>query len=149
HAQIAAALDEAITESERPRLIICHTHIGNGAPHKHDTHKVHGEPLGKDEAEATKRALGWPLDRPFYIPPEVKAIWARRAEELTQVHGEWRAHERDWLASHPDQAALYRAMTERAVPNDLLQQLAAAAPRKADATRSLGSVVLQKAAELV
>ena len=49
------ALDAAKAETERPFLILARTHIGNGAPHKHDTHKVHGEPLGNDETEATKR----------------------------------------------------------------------------------------------
>ena len=82
HAQIAKALDEAVTEHERPFLILARTHIGNGAPHKHDTHKVHGEPLGDEETKATKEALGWPLDKPFFVPDEVHALWDKRAAEL-------------------------------------------------------------------
>jgi transketolase len=153
HAQIEQALDAAVAEppneATRPFLILCRTHIGNGAPNKHDTHKVHGEPLGKEEAEATKRALGWPLDKPFYIPDEVKALWASRAEELGRVHEEWRAHETRWLAEDAGRAANYRALREKSVPADLLQQLAAAAPAKTDATRSLAGAILQKAAALV
>jgi transketolase len=149
HAQIAAALDEAIAETERPFLILCRTHIGHGAPHKHDTHKVHGEPLGKEETEATKRAAGWPLDKPFYIPDEVRALWKRRAEELGRVHEEWRAHDRAWQAAHPAEAKLYAAMRDKSVPQDLLAQLAAAAPKQTDATRSLAGTIMQRAAELV
>ncbi len=149
HAQIEAALHEARAEVERPYLILARTHIGNGAPHKHDTHKVHGEPLGKEEADATKTALGWPLDKPFYIPDEVRALWAGRGEELAHTHEEWRAHEKSWLAAHADQSTIYAAMQHKALPADLVAQLAAAAPTKTDATRSLAGVVIQKVAALV
>jgi transketolase len=149
HAAIEAALTAAREEHERPFLILARTHIGNGAPNKHDTHKVHGEPLGKEEAEATKRALGWPLDKPFYIPDEVRALWRRRAEEGARAHEAWLEHEKTWLAAHPDKAPLYHALKNRTVPADLRAQLAAAAPTKTDATRSLAGAVLQKAAALV
>jgi transketolase len=149
HAQIESALTEARAETERPYLILARTHIGNGAPHKHDTHKVHGEPLGKEENEATRKALNWPLDKTFYIPGEVSALWKTRAEELQRLHDEWRAHEKSWLASHANEAAIYAAMQQKSVPADLAQQLAAAAPQKTDATRSLAGVIEQKAAALV
>jgi transketolase len=149
HAQIEKAFDAAIAEKQRPMLILARTHIGNGAPNKHDTHKVHGEPLGKDETEATKKALGWPLDKPFYVPDEVRALWKKRAEELGQTRAAWRAHEEKWLAANPDRAALYRATSTRTVPGDILQQLAAAAPKQLDATRSLAGAIMQKAAALV
>jgi transketolase len=149
HAQITKALDEAKNEHERPFLILARTHIGNGAPHKHDTHKVHGEPLGPDETKATKEALGWPLDKPFYVPAEVKALWDKRKGELQKLHAEWSAHEKKWLAEHPKEAETYRAMRGKAVPKDVLEQLIAATPPKTDATRSLAGAILQKAAALV
>ena len=58
HAAIASALEAAIAETERPSLIVARTHIANGSPGKHDSAKAHGEPLGKDETIATKKALG-------------------------------------------------------------------------------------------
>ena len=149
HAQITKALDEAKNEHERPFLILARTHIGNGAPHKHDTHKVHGEPLGPDETKATKEANGWPLDKPFFVPPEVRALWDKRKDELRKVHAQWNEHEKKWLAEHGAEADTYRAMREKRVPKDLLAQLAAAAPPKTDATRGLAGTILQKAAALV
>jgi transketolase len=149
HAQITSAFDEAITEKNRPFLILARTHIGNGAPHKHDTHKVHGEPLGKEETEATKKALGWPLDKPFWVPDEVRALFRRRADELAAVHEEWKRREKTWLAEHRDLAHTYEQSKSRAVPKDLLRELAAAAPAKTDATRSLAGVIEQKAAQLI
>jgi len=149
HAQITKALDEAKNEHERPFLILARTHIGNGAVNKHDTHKVHGEPLGPEETKATKQANGWPLDKPFFIPPEVQALWDKRKAELVKLHGEWNAHEKKWLADHANEAETYRAMREKRVPKDILAQLAAAAPAKTDATRSLAGAIMQKAAALV
>ncbi len=153
HAQIADALEWATAEppftAAHPTLILCRTHIGNGAPNKHDTHKVHGEPLGKVELEATKKALGWPLEPSFYVPDEVRAFFRGRAEQLGEVHAAWRAHEAAWCAANPDAAAQWRTLRDKAAPADLLAQLAAAAPKELDATRSTAGAILQKAAALV
>ncbi|MBI5516707.1 MAG: transketolase [Deltaproteobacteria bacterium] len=149
HRAIADALDAAAAETARPMLICCRTHIGHGAPNKHDTHKVHGEPLGPEEALATRRALGWPEAPLFHVPEDVRALWDARAEALAREHAAWREHEARWLAEHPDKAALYRAMRERAVPEDLTGLLAGARPPTNDATRSLAGAVLQRAAQLV
>ena len=72
--QDAAAVDAALTVAraveDRPSLIVARTHIGYGSPHKQDTWHAHGEPLGVEEVRLTKRALGWPEDRTFYVPEE-------------------------------------------------------------------------------
>ena len=149
HAQIESALTEARASKDKPSLILCRTHIGNGAVHKHDTHKVHGEPLGKEETEETKKANGWPIDKPFYIPDEVRALWKRRGDELRKVHADWKAHEQTWLKDEAGLAELHQKMSTHSLPKDLLAQLTAAAPTKTDATRSLAGTILQKAAELV
>ncbi|MCU1383741.1 MAG: Transketolase [Acidobacteria bacterium] len=149
HTQIENAFDAAVNETERPFLILARTHIGNGAPHKHDTHKVHGEPLGPEETKATKEANGWPLDKPFWVPDDVRALWNARKKQLAETHAAWNQHQKQWLGAHADQAALYRTLTERRIPQDLLQQLASAAPAKTDATRALSGTILQKAAALV
>ena len=149
HDAIADALAEARAESEAPRLIICHTHIGNGAPNKHDTHKVHGEPLGKEETEATKRIAGWPLDKPFFVPDEVTSLWKKRADELGRVHGDWKKLEKEWLSSNKDKAEIYRATADKLVPANLLEELVKVAPEKTDATRSLAGSIMQRAAALI
>ncbi|MCA1663745.1 MAG: transketolase, partial [Myxococcales bacterium] len=107
HVQIAKALDEAKAERERPFLILARTHIGNGAPHKHDTHKAHGEPLGPEETKATKEAAGWPLDKPFDVPPQVRALWDQRKAELQKLHAQWNEQEKKWLADHAKEADTY------------------------------------------
>ena len=59
--RLAAAI-EAFRAGEAPTLIIVESHIGYGAPHKHDTSAAHGEPLGAEEIRLAKRSYQWPED---------------------------------------------------------------------------------------
>jgi transketolase len=69
---IEHALDQFRNTKGRPTFIIIDTHIGYGAPHKHDTAAAHGEPLGEEEVRLTKRAYGWPEDAKFLVPEGVR-----------------------------------------------------------------------------
>ncbi len=74
------AIDKAIQAAKsdpRPSLIVCHTVIGFGAPHKQGTSKAHGEPLGEEELKLAKENLGWPVEPKFYIPDDVLALLPR------------------------------------------------------------------------
>jgi len=87
-----AAIDEAITAAkidERPSLISCHTHIAHGAPTLQDTSKSHGSPLGEDEIAATKRAMGFPTEPPFYVPDEVYEFFSSAMEGGTAARVAW------------------------------------------------------------
>ncbi|MFL7793465.1 MAG: transketolase, partial [Anaerolineae bacterium] len=66
--QVEAAIRVAQLETERPSLIVCHTHIGYGSPNKQDTAASHGAPLGEEEVQLTKEALGWTYKNPFTVP---------------------------------------------------------------------------------
>ncbi len=67
---VASAIREAQAEDQRPSLILARTHIGYGSPHKHDNFTAHGDPLGEEELQATKKALGWPTVEKFYLPQD-------------------------------------------------------------------------------
>jgi transketolase len=54
---------------------VCRTHIGYGSPNKQDTASAHGEPLGEEEIELTKKNLDWPLEK-FHVPDEAYEIMA-------------------------------------------------------------------------
>ena len=60
----------------RPTFIILDSHIGYGAPHKHDTAAAHGEPLGEEEVRLAKRFYGWPEDATFLVPDAVRKHFA-------------------------------------------------------------------------
>ena len=84
---IAACIEQAKNDPERPSLICCRTVIGHGAPTLQGTAKTHGAPLGADEIRATKEAMGFDPDVDFAIPDEVKTYFRgkdenRKAERL-------------------------------------------------------------------
>jgi transketolase len=73
-AAVAAAIDKALADSERPSLICCKTVIGFGAPNKQGTASTHGAPLGDEEVAASRVELGWEYP-PFEIPQEIRDGW--------------------------------------------------------------------------
>ena len=151
HAQIQAALGAAAREASRPGLIVARTHIANGSPGKHDSPKAHGEPLGPEEAAATKKAIGWPPEPPFLIPDEVRRLFGDRAEEGRRAREDWQRRFEAWGRAHPDRRALWDRYHERFVPDDLfdrLVQVVMTAPAP-EATRVASGKILQRAAELV
>ena len=77
--QVADAIELA-KHSDAPTLIDCHTSIGFGSP-RAGMASAHGEPLGPDNLEATKEALGWPCKEPFTVPAEVYGAHCRTDEE--------------------------------------------------------------------
>ncbi len=142
---VRSALDRAVAEAERPSLIVARTHIAIGAPTKQDTPAAHGAPLGKDEIEGAKKAAGWPLE-PFHVPAGAYEPFQAWAKENRQRHAAWKAR---CKGLRGEQAELWKQLGTVSVPEDLLAQLAAGAPSKADATRSIGAAVQQQAAALV
>ena len=149
HEALAAAIERSLAETTHPSLVITRSHIGYGSPGKQDSREAHGEPLGAEEAAATKRALGWPAAPPFLVPAEVRARFARRATELGAGYDAWQAGFAAWRVRHPDLADLWDAHLATRVPADLFDRLIAAAPTGAAATRAHSAAVLQTAAALV
>jgi transketolase len=65
-----------LATTNKPTLIIVHSHIGYGAPHKQDTPQAHGGPLGLDELKLTKVFFGFDPDRSFVVPEGVREHFA-------------------------------------------------------------------------
>lgn len=148
-AQCDAALAQAVVSDGRPTMIIGKTSIGFGAPNKQGKSSAHGEPLGPDEVIAMKKNLGISLEE-FYVPAEVAAFCAARAEEGKKAAAEWNEAFRKFAAADPDRAGLIDKLFNRSVPDDILEQLLAAAPvDKPVATRASSGVILNAAAKLV
>jgi transketolase len=149
HEAVAGAIQRALDDHARPSLIVCRSHIGYGSPKKQDTAHAHGEPLGADEVAATKRALGWPESPAFLVPPEVRAHFAARAAECARVRAAWNAALARWRAAEPARAEAWDAFLACRLQAGLFDELVAAAPAAAGATRAHGGATLQKAAALV
>ena len=87
--EVEAAVRAGIEETGRPTLIRCRTIIGYGAPNKAGTAKAHGSPLGDDEVAATKRNIGWPDDKFFYIPNEALKHFRLALKRGSDEQEEW------------------------------------------------------------
>ncbi len=100
---IAAAIDAAQGDTERPSLICCKTVIGFGSPGKRGTAGSHGAPLGADEIEATRAELGWDSP-PFEIPEAILSAWDAR-ERGADCEKEWTDLYANYRVTHPELAA--------------------------------------------
>ncbi len=147
--KIEAALDNAIISEGKPTIIIGTTKIGFGSPAKEGKASVHGEPLGIEELAATKKNLGFP-NKSFYVDPKVRKACKDRIKELKKTAAEWNSTYNKFLKSKPKSAKLVSDLLQKPIPQNLLEELIAAAPTdKPIATRVSSGTIMQKAAELV
>jgi transketolase len=102
-AAIAAAIEQAASDGDRPSLICCKTIIGFGSPNKQGTASTHGAPLGDDEIAAVRKELGWTAP-PFEIPADIAAAWDGKARGA-ELEEAWQASFNDYAAQYPDLAA--------------------------------------------
>jgi len=114
---IARALEEARGNSEQPSIIAVRTHIGYGSPHKQDSADAHGSPLGEEEVRLTKSNLGWPPDRSFFVPDEVRDHFRKVLERGQEAQGAWERLYADYEKEHPDLAAVWRQMFRAELPD--------------------------------
>jgi len=86
---VSAAVEVA-KKSRKPSLIACKTTIGFGAPNLAGSHKTHGAPLGAEEIQATRDALGW-THGPFEIPADIRSAWESIASRGQSTRHEWQS----------------------------------------------------------
>jgi transketolase len=146
----ARALHSFKAESERPTLVLVHSHIGYGSPVE-DSPKAHGEPLGADAVKATKKFLGMPEDADFYIPDGVYDWFAggigRRGQDARVA---WDARFDAYRSVRPELAAEITAMQHRTLPDGWESALPEFPPdAKGLATRDSSGQVLNAVAEAV
>jgi len=145
---IEKAILAAKAETTKPSLIRVRTVIGYGSP-KAGTKGVHGEALGPDAVKATKKNLGWPEDKDFYVPEEAGKNWLQAVEKGKKAQAEWNAKFAAYKKAYPELGAQY----ERTFASKLADGWAAKVPTfptdKPVATRNAGQVVMNAIADVV
>ena len=102
---------------DRPTLVIAHSHIGYGAPHKQDSAAAHGEPLGVEETRGAKQFYGFDPDSSFAVPDGVREHFgAQFGQRGASAHEAWRAAFAAYRAQYPDLAAQIDRMQRRELP---------------------------------
>jgi transketolase len=115
----AKALDAFSATKDKPTLIIVRSIIGYGAPNKQNTHGAHGAPLGDSEIALAKKFYGWPEDKKFYVPNEVREDFANGvAARGAQLHEEWDEKFGKYKSQFAKEAAELEAMWNRKLPPD-------------------------------
>jgi transketolase len=148
---LTRGLQAFIDTHDRPTLVIVRSHIGWGAPHKHDTRQAHGEPLGAAEARLAKQAYGFDPDAQFAVPEGVRSHFeAHFGRRGARAHAAWRARFAAYRAQYPQLAGQIDRMQRRELPDgweDALPSFLADA--KGLATRDSSGQVLNAIAEKV
>ena len=115
--RVAEAIERFRNTSDVPTLIIVDSHIGFGAPHKHDTSTAHGEPLGVEEIRLAKRSYGWPEDAKFLVPKGVRGHFhAGIGKRGRQFRTAWTSNFESYRANYPDLAGQVEQMQRRELP---------------------------------
>ena len=137
-----------LTQQKKPTLILMHTVIGKGSPNKAGTHKVHGSPLGQEEVEATKRALGLPEEE-FFVPQSVYAFFEKKLAKDEANEQKWKEMLRRWSEVKPDLYKQFMQMVERQLPQNLEESIRKIEIKAPIAGRSASNQVLNTLGDLL
>jgi len=99
---IRKAVENAKAEKDKPSFIQVDTIIGKSSPNLCGTSTVHGQALGDEELRETKRCLGVPEDKQFYVHPGALEFFSKRQKELKQEYENWNNLYKEWAKANPD-----------------------------------------------
>jgi transketolase len=137
--------------TDRPTLIIVHSHIGYGAPHKQDSPEAHGEPLGEQEVRLTKQFFGFDPTRDFVVPEGVREHFAQHlGTRGARLSGEWQAMFKRYREQYPDLAEQIDSIGRRELPPGWESALPVFPPSRSGlSTRDASGQVLNAVAQRI
>jgi transketolase len=149
-AGIEKSIKAAQNEKENPSLIILKTTIGIGAGKKEDTAEAHGSPLGKEDINAAKKALGWKYDEPFTTPKEALEYFRQCVKNGKDSEKEWSSLFDKYEKQYPELALQYTEWMSGKLPKDWEKSLPTfGSDEKPMATRASSGKVLNAIAPIV
>lgn len=148
--EMSAAIRESQAEATRPSLILARTHIGYGSPKKQDNFSAHGNPLGEEELQASKKALGWPTMEKFYLPQEAVEFFRQSTGKGAQAEASWQKKCEAYKKAFPKEAAEFEQIVSGNLPQDWATGLPKWTPAdKPMATRVAGGEALNALAKRI
>jgi transketolase len=145
---IEKAILSAKAETTRPSLIRVRTVIGYGSP-KAGTNKVHGEALGPEATKATKKNLGFPEDKNFYVPEEAGKNWLQAVEKGKAEQAAWQEKFEAYKKAYPELGEQYTRTTEAKLAEGWEKAIPTFPVDKPIATRNAGGTVMNAIAKVV
>jgi transketolase len=140
-AAIEAAIRDAQSVGDRPSLISVKTTIGYGMPTA-GTRKAHSDPPGEDAVRETKRHLGWPEDKQFYVPDEALAHFRKAIERGEQHEDEWKELVGAYKEKFSDLGETFEQTISGELPNEWEKHLPSFADAEPIATRVASGKVI-------
>ena len=139
---ISKAIEAAQAVKDKPSLIAVRTVIGYGSP-RAGTSKAHGEALGAEAVKQTKKNLGWPEDKTFYVPGDAAKNWLQAVDRGAKAESDWNALFANYKKSFPGEAAEFERVQEGRLKDGWQQSLPQfPADGKPVATRTAGNTVM-------
>ncbi|OLE51197.1 MAG: transketolase [Acidobacteria bacterium 13_1_20CM_3_53_8] len=139
------AIDRAIREAQsistKPSLISVKTTIGYGMPTA-GTRKAHSDAPGEDAVRETKRHLGWPEDKTFYVPEEALSHFREAIERGARQEEEWNALIKKYEEKSPDASQKWRLTMSGDLPDGWESHLPSFENAKPMATRQASGEVI-------
>jgi len=145
---IEKAILAAKAETTKPSLIRVRTVIGYGSP-KAGTNKVHGEALGPEATKATKKNLGFPEDKNFYVPEEAGKHWLEAVDKGKAALAEWKEKFAAYNEAYPELGAQYTRAFEGKLAEGWEKAIPVFPTEKGIATRNAGQVILNAVAKII
>jgi len=115
--EIDNAIREAQSVGNKPSLISVKTVIGFGMPTA-GTRKAHSDAPGEEAVRETKRHLGWPEDKQFYIPDEALQHFREAVERGAEREAEWNGLVEQYGKQNAESAKQLRSMMQGELPAD-------------------------------
>jgi transketolase len=110
------AIETAKAMTDKPTLICCKTTIGFGSPNKAGSHACHGAPLGEEEINLTKAAIGWD-HAAFEMPADIYHGWDAK-EKGAAAEAAWNDKFAAYKAEYPELAAEFERRMNGDLPAD-------------------------------
>ena len=119
---LSNAIETAKARTDKPSIIICHTHIGYGSPLE-GSEKCHGAPLGAEKLQKSKEKLGWTYP-PFECPNEVFEHCKEAANKGAKAESVWNMKFAEYEKAYPELAAEYKKVMAGEMPDfDAIENL--------------------------
>lgn len=138
---IEKAIREAQQVTDRPSLISVKTIIGFGMPSA-GTRKAHSDAPGEEAVRETKRHLGWPEDKSFYVPDDALAHFREAVTRGEQLENGWRKLVATYEEKHAELGQQWRSTIKGELPSDWEKHLPTFADGKSVATRVASGEVI-------
>ncbi|MBL8180116.1 MAG: transketolase [Blastocatellia bacterium] len=144
---IEAAIKAAQKVKNKPSIIRVHTIIGFGMP-KQGTSKAHSDAPGEEAVRETKRNLGMPEDKSFYVPKEVATHMRSAVKNGAALHRDWDKLVAKYEKANPELGAEFAAMRS-GIGTDWEKALPKFDGVEAKATRAYSGDVINAIADAV